>query len=203
MSSSPPSHPCPSSDFSLDSENNSYDQHSSSSQSQDDTLFLPPPPPQPIHKTTHTTLTHTHITQIIHQKAEQVALILSLSVAQAKQLLPKYKYQAENVIEAVMENEEKIMKEAGITAIQHENQKEYECGICAENATQTILLIQCQHRFCRKCWTHQATMMINDEAHVHIKCMYGQQCKSIIDEDCIRMIVDAKTLARYRHLLDH
>ncbi|GAA5912813.1 uncharacterized protein JCM6883_004838 [Sporobolomyces salmoneus] len=137
---------------------------------------------------------------------EYVEDMLKLKPESAAVLLRHFGWKKEKLVEAYMEDAEGTLAKAGI----HESSSQprlkrvrgFTCEICYDEETKETLAMNCDHRFCKECYSQYLTSKVVDEGESRrIQCM-ASDCKVIVDEKTVELLVSPEILKRYRTLLN-
>ncbi|GAA5842304.1 hypothetical protein JCM5353_000962 [Sporobolomyces roseus] len=132
--------------------------------------------------------------------------MLKLKPESAAVLLRHFNWKKEKLIEAYMEDAEVTLAKAGI----HEGGSQprlkrvrgFTCEVCYDDETKETLALNCDHRFCKECYSHYIQSKVVDEGESRrIQCM-GKNCNVIVDEKTVELLVNPDILTRYRTLLN-
>ena len=148
--------------------------------------------------------------QIKRQQEDQfqeVSNIIELPPEQTAILLRFMRWNQEKLIESYMDNQKKVLEQAGLGATFAETPKTtivpgFECGICFEDgkSLQTYAL-KCGHRFCADCYTNYLTGKVKEEGEAaRIQCPQDG-CRRIIDGKSLKMLCPEDVQSRYDVLL--
>ncbi|GAA5943109.1 E3 ubiquitin-protein ligase HEL1 [Sporobolomyces koalae] len=140
------------------------------------------------------------------QGTEYVEDMLKLKPESAAVLLRHFGWKKEKLVEAYMEDAEGTLEKAGI----HESSSQprlkrvrgFTCEVCYDDETKETLALNCDHRFCKACYSQYITSKVVDEGESRrIQCM-ANDCKVIVDEKSVELLVSPEVMTRYRKLLN-
>ncbi|GAA5881914.1 hypothetical protein JCM16303_003462 [Sporobolomyces ruberrimus] len=133
--------------------------------------------------------------------------MLKLKPESSAVLLRHFGWKKEKLVEAYMEDAEGTLAKAGI----HESNSQprlkrvrgFTCEICyGDENTKETLALNCDHRFCKDCYSQYLTSKVVDEGESRrIQCM-ASDCKVIVDEKTVELLVSPELMSRYRTLLN-
>lgn len=139
-----------------------------------------------------------------NEEINHVMTILGCSGEIAAILLRSFKWNKESLIESFMEDDQKVLKNAGVMMDNYiprlETIKDFCCDICCDDSSDLkAFSISCHHWFCQNCYTHYLTQKIEQEGESrHITC--PGECKLIVDQRSISLLVLPKTYEKYLKL---
>ncbi|KAH7524041.1 hypothetical protein FEM48_Zijuj06G0076200 [Ziziphus jujuba var. spinosa] len=127
--------------------------------------------------------------------------VLSLKEHVARTLLIHYRWDAEKLLEVLVEEgKEKLYADVGVTMMEYGKHimsrfsSVVMCNICIEEVSANeMTTMDCGHFFCNTCWTEHFIVKINDGQSRRIRCM-AHQCNAICDEEIVRNLVSARDL---------
>ncbi|KAK9470935.1 uncharacterized protein V1510DRAFT_398175 [Dipodascopsis tothii] len=163
----------------------------------------------------HTVLTLDELQRRQREQVDQVASTLGLSAEDAMTLLLHYKWKHERLLELYVDDTEGVLRAAGIqtrddgapakyaTVPSKDLPAGFMCEICCDDDDGLeTMAIDCGHRFCLDCYRHYLTQKIVDEGESRNITCPGDGCRLVVNDGAIRLVVDDRTYARYRTLLD-
>jgi len=122
-------------------------------------------------------------------------------------LLRSYDWNRERLIEAYTEDPERVCKKAGVPSLNLEKPIENpnaisECLVCMDDYKNSdSFALPCGHRYCSTCWKNYLEVKIADGPEcITTKCM-APKCGSVVHEEAVKKIVDAKEFALYSKYL--
>lgn len=137
-----------------------------------------------------------------------------LSQDDSATLLRYFRWNKEKLFERYMETPDKVMRSAGINTGDDANQaimrakdlplkEPFVCDICCDDdPDMETVCVACGHRFCKTCYVHYLQQKIQNEGESRrIECPQDK-CNVIVDEKTVEKLVDSKTMAKYRTLLN-
>lgn len=141
------------------------------------------------------------------QQFEEVSNIILLPPEQTAILLRYMRWNKERLIESYMDNEDKVLEDAGLGRTfadtpQTITVKGFECQICFEDSPRLkSYALKCGHRFCVDCYTNYLTEKVKTEGEAaRIQCPQDG-CPKIVDAKSVKLLVDSDTWNRYEVLL--
>ncbi|CAO3690383.1 unnamed protein product [Rhizopus stolonifer] len=156
------------------------------------------------HKTEYQVLSPDNLKTKQDGEITQVSTILGLSSQDSATLLRHFRWNKERLFEQYMDSPEKIIKQSGLSFPQQRQQQEEEnefiCDICCDQVDQSIGL-SCGHRFCQACYTQYIQQKIGEGESRRIECPESD-CRLIVDQKTVELLVDAVGLKKYRELLN-
>ena len=138
---------------------------------------------------------------------EDVSSIIELPPEQTAILLRFMRWNQERLIESYMDNQKKVLDDAGLGPTFSETPKTsavpgFTCEICFEDAPglQTYAL-KCGHRFCADCYTNYLTCKIKEEGEAaRVQCPQDG-CHRIVDAKSLKLLTNRDVIDRYETLL--
>lgn len=159
-----------------------------------------------VYETKFKVLTANELHKKQQNKVDHVASFLSVTPSQAKALLWSYKWQADTLIEAYIENSSKILEKAGLyvdasgnpvsKAPYHvtEAPAGYTCFICCEDSDSfskkpfLIFELECGHSLCVDCFRAYIRQKVAEEGESRgIKCPQ-YKCPVLIPENAVKYL---------------
>ncbi len=133
------------------------------------------------------------------KEINQVSLILGCAPATSRILLQFFKWNQEKLIESFMENEESVVKKAGVVMTHQQPTITFEnnffCFICCETKDIEAFGLVCGHKSCINCYRYYLKMKIAEEGEsISIKC--PGNCPLIVNDVAVKDIVDGITLQK-------
>jgi ariadne-1 len=157
-----------------------------------------------VYEVNYKSLSPNDILNIQTEEINHVMNILGCSIDTAAILLRSFKWNKESLIESFMEDDRKVLKKSGVVMDDHIPQleviKDFCCDICCEDSPDLkAFSISCHHWFCQNCYRHYLTQKIEEEGESrHISC--PGECKLIVDQHSISLLVSQKTYEKYLKL---
>jgi ariadne-1 len=134
---------------------------------------------------------------------DEVAMITDLPPESAAILLRHGRWNKEKLIEKYMEDQEKMLDEAGIgrssktAPLQIKKINNFECQICCLVDDHETYGMKCGHKFCTDCWKQYINQKIKEEGEAaRIKCP-GQACDRIVDSKSLDLLLEDDLRNRY------
>lgn len=141
------------------------------------------------------------------EQFEEVSNIIELPPEQTAILLRFMRWNKEKLIESYMDNQNKVLDQAGLGTTFSEIPKViavpgFECEICFEDRKGLLTYaLKCGHRFCADCYTNYLTGKVKEEGEAaRIQCPQDG-CHRIVDAKSLRMLCGDDVQARYDVLL--
>jgi len=142
-------------------------------------------------------------------QVEEVAMITDQPPEAAAILLRHSRWHKEKLIEKYMEDQEKILDEAGIgsssrsTPPMIKKLSNFTCQICYDDSPDLrTFAMRCGHRFCVDCYKQYVTQKISEEGEAaRIKCP-GDDCNRIIDSKSLELLLKEEPKLRHRYVRD-
>ncbi|KAL7753149.1 hypothetical protein RI367_001602 [Sorochytrium milnesiophthora] len=154
----------------------------------------------------YTPRTPAEILAFQRREVEHVAGITGIAEQHVATLLRHFNWNKERLIELYMDQPEKVLSDAGVITDEKEAPRfvkvpGFMCDVCCnDDDGMETLALSCGHRFCRDCYEHYLTQKIRDEGESRrIQCM--GECKLVVDEKTVEMVVDKDTFKKYQSLL--
>lgn len=125
------------------------------------------------------------------------------TAAAAATLLRHFKWNKEKLVEAYLENPEKVCTDSGMSTLElskpaKDPTQTHSCLICLEDlpAAQTFAL-SCGHRYCKDCWKGYLEVMVKDGPRsVYARCP-APKCKAIVHEEAYKQLTSPETYKKY------
>ncbi|KAJ3018460.1 hypothetical protein HKX48_002885 [Thoreauomyces humboldtii] len=147
--------------------------------------------------------------RIQKDETNHVCQLTGCGTDHAVMLLRAFRWDKEKLVEAFMEDSDRVLGRLGIPVPREEigsvrqayGAGSFECPICCDDdvgGAETVAL-QCGHRFCRECSVAYVVEKISQGESGGIQCMEGV-CKLKFDEDTLVRILPPETLSKYREL---
>jgi len=141
-------------------------------------------------------------------QVNEVAMITEQPPEAAAILLRYSRWHKEKLIERYMEDQEKVLDDAGIgsssrnTPPKIKKVANFTCQICYDDSPNLdTFAMKCNHRFCVDCYRHYVTQKISEEGEAaRIKCP-GDDCKRIIDSRSLELLLKDEPGLRDRYVI--
>ncbi|KAI9669153.1 MAG: hypothetical protein M1829_005154 [Trizodia sp. TS-e1964] len=142
-----------------------------------------------------------------NSQIQEIATILGHAPETAAILLRFFKWNKETLIEAYMDDAEKVLEAAGLGPSMPANPKTraisgFTCDICCEDGPglQTYAM-KCKHRYCTNCYSQYLAQKISQEGEAaRIQCP-KDGCQRILDSKSLDLLVAHELKDRYHTLL--
>ncbi|CAG2114667.1 unnamed protein product [Medioppia subpectinata] len=146
---------------------------------------------------------------------DDIKSVVPLSSAAIRTLLKHFKWDKQKLLERLFDgDEEKLFREIGLVSdnsvakeskagdSKRRRYSEILCLICyLDTKTDSMFGLDCDHLYCRQCWTQYLTTKIMSEGDVMAITCAHSDCKLIIDdEDVLKLIADELVKAKYQRL---
>ena len=128
---------------------------------------------------------------------DEVAMITEQPPEAAAILLRYARWNKEKLINSYMEDQEKMLEEAGIgrssrnVPPQIKKVPNFTCEICYDDSPDMeTFAMKCGHRFCIDCYRHYVTQKVKEEGEAaRIKCP-GDDCNKILDSKSLDLLLE-------------
>jgi len=128
---------------------------------------------------------------------DEVAMITEQPPEAAAILLRYARWNKEKLINSYMEDQEKMLDEAGIgrssrnVPPQIKKVPNFICEICYDDSPDMeTFAMKCGHRFCIDCYKHYVTQKVKEEGEAaRIKCP-GDDCNKILDSKSLDLLLE-------------
>eukprot|EP01112_Ceratiomyxa_fruticulosa_P005515 TRINITY_DN1616_c0_g1_i1.p1 TRINITY_DN1616_c0_g1~~TRINITY_DN1616_c0_g1_i1.p1 ORF type:complete len:552 (-),score=106.20 TRINITY_DN1616_c0_g1_i1:106-1665(-) len=149
--------------------------------------------------------------ELLTESMKQVDYICELfefNQTTASSLLRHFKWNKERLIERLMEDQDRVFKEAGVfpsapSSSSSSSQTTAACLVCCDDypINETISL-SCAHRYCLDCWKNYLSLKVQDEGShcVWTKCP-SPGCNVLVDETVFKKVLDPVAFGRYSAFL--
>jgi ariadne-1 len=134
---------------------------------------------------------------------DEVAMITDLPTEEAAILLRYGRWNKEKLIEKYMEDQEKMLDDAGIgrssrnAPPRFKKTTNFECQICCLTDDHETFGMKCGHRFCTDDWKHYVSQKIKEEGEAaRIRCP-GEGCDRIVDSKSLDLLLEDDLRDRY------
>ena len=170
----------------------------------DDEIDAAPPPIAA--QTSDTVLETADLVRLQEVEIHRLAELFAVPRTTASTLLRRFGWKSERLIEAFMDNPEKVLADAGLAAPSvargaSASAALVSCDICAEERPpHEFAAPSCGDRFCAACWGEYVKGKLFDDGEATgIRCM-RPGCGVMIEPTMVQAVVDAPTYAAYaRH----
>ena len=170
----------------------------------DDEIDAAPPPIAA--QTSDTVLEAADLVRLQEVEIHRLAELFAVPRTTASTLLRRFGWKSERLIEAFMDNPEKVLADAGLAAPSvargaSASAALVSCDICAEERPpHEFAAPSCGDRFCAACWGEYVKGKLFDDGEATgIRCM-RPGCVVILEPPMVQAVVDAPTYAAYaRH----
>jgi ariadne-1 len=179
------------------------DYEDDSYQDEEDMFFDPIVPDSKVRKifeVEYDSLSPVDILNTQYKEISHVCSILGCSNENAAILLRYFRWNKERLIENFMENEVKVMRNAGVRMETHTStlvkKSGFICDICCnDDKNLEAFSLSCFHYFCKFCYTQYLTQKIVQEGESrHITC--PAECDLIVDGESVALLVESITLKK-------
>ncbi|KAJ7090870.1 hypothetical protein B0H15DRAFT_778838 [Mycena belliarum] len=159
------------------------------------------------------------IEKLMEQDVEHIRGIFGVDASTASLLLRHMLWNKERLIEKYMDNANKMLVAAGVSAPEAEPPRPsrrpsrkpkspskdadapFVCSICFDDAPDLVpRALDCAHAACTGCWAAYITSKIRDEAEHACRCM-AEGCALVAPDVFVREAVDEETYQRFQELL--
>lgn len=129
------------------------------------------------------------------KQIDDVAMITNQPPEAAAILLRHARWNKERLINVYMEDQEKVLEEAGLGRTTNNTPhikvvRHFTCEICIDDSPDLrTFAMKCGHRYCLNCYTQYLSQKIKDEGEAaRIRCP-GNGCNRIVDSKSLDLLV--------------
>ncbi|KAJ1422082.1 Zinc finger, RING-type [Sesbania bispinosa] len=153
-----------------------------------------------------TILGESDIKQLQEADINQVSTVLLISKFVACLLLHHYEWSVNKVIEAWIDNEERVRNAVGLLKqpqVNFSSSEIFMCGICFETLCgDKIRLAECGHPFCMICWMRYVDTKIDEGPYKCLTLRCPEPfCDAAMDGDMVHKLASESSMKRYDHFL--
>ncbi|PVV01977.1 hypothetical protein BB560_003583 [Smittium megazygosporum] len=134
---------------------------------------------------------------------QETAILLGIKDSVSQQLLQKFKWNQETLIEQFLEDPEQISRSLGILLSPQKTtitiEKDFFCTCLCEEGDLETFSLSCEHKFCKDCYAKFVETCIY-QGKIQLKCM-SFDCNLMINPDYVRLLSSEKTFFLYEKKL--
>ncbi|KAJ1422080.1 Zinc finger, RING-type [Sesbania bispinosa] len=153
-----------------------------------------------------TILGESDIKQLQEADINQVSTVLLISKFVACLLLHHYEWSVNKVIEAWIDNKERVRNVVGLLKqpqVNFSSSEIFMCGICFETLCgDKIRSAECGHPFCMICWMRYVDTKIDEGPYKCLTLRCPEPfCGAVVDGDMVHKLASESSMKRYDHFL--
>ncbi|KAI9326874.1 hypothetical protein BDR26DRAFT_809226 [Obelidium mucronatum] len=150
-------------------------------------------------------LSEAQLRQSLHDAARDVAGVLGIAPSLAAVLLRFFRGNKDRLLEDYYAKDaSQLLEQAGVrvsAAGASAPPAAFECQICYDDTPTEKAALNCNHAFCKSCYSQYLHTKIVDEGEAaRIQCP-DSKCHVLVDEESVEGIVDPSVFRRYKNLL--